>query len=444
MKPMELIHELNEAVCVSDPVTYEILFLNKKAEELFSSGGYEKKKCYQLLQNRTEPCSFCKNHLLSAESEYIWGKVNCMMNKGYLLKDKLIPWGGGTASMKVGIDISRVREERKKTQQKFKTAQILLDCVRILTADKRLEEALCAVLEKIGRFYRAERVCVFEMDRNGEKVYSSYEWENPHMGAERVGLRTPPPRYFPALARWAEDAQMQTVKITDVEDWKGDHPREYIQMKKWGIGSLLAVPFFLEGQGFGYVEVDNLRQHQQEVSFLQSLSYFLVNELHKHRLHSTIEYQSSHDELTGLFNRRKYQDDVREYQRSPSRTVGIIFADVDNLKITNDAKGHEAGDKLILRVTDKLRQAFYGHAIYRVGGDEFVIVVKDLEIDAFLKLFEKAKQRFMLGEKSEISMGSAWESGTVDLEKLREIADKRMYYEKRRHKQDQINREAYY
>ena len=44
MKPMELIHELNEAVCVSDPVTYEILFLNKKAEELFSSGGYEKKK----------------------------------------------------------------------------------------------------------------------------------------------------------------------------------------------------------------------------------------------------------------------------------------------------------------------------------------------------------------------------------------------------------------
>ena len=146
----------------------------------------------------------------------------------------------------------------------------------------------------------------------------------------------------------------------------------------------------------------------------------------------------------GLFNRRKYQDDVRAYQRNPSRTVGVIFADVDNLKITNDFKGHEAGDKLILRITDKLRQAFYGHAIYRVGGDEFVIVVKDLEIDAFLKLFEKAKQRFMLGEKSEISMGSAWESGTVDLEKLREIADKRMYYEKRRHKQDQINREAYY
>ena len=135
---------------------------------------------------------------------------------------------------------------------------------------------------------------------------------------------------------------------------------------------------------------------------------------------------------------------MRAYQRNPSHTVGVIFADVDNLKITNDFKGHEAGDKLILRITDKLRQAFYGHAIYRVGGDEFVIVVKDLEIDAFLKLFEKAKQRFMLGEKSEISMGSAWESGTVDLEKLREIADKRMYYEKRRHKQDQINREAYY
>ena len=83
---------------------------------------------------------------------------------------------------------------------------------------------------------------------------------------------------------------------------------------------------------------------------------------------------SENDQLTGLKNRRGYQkilDGISE-----DTNVGIVFADANSLKEVNDTQGHEAGDKLIKRVAEILKEAVPEGDVCRISGDEFVCIVK--------------------------------------------------------------------
>ena len=77
------------------------------------------------------------------------------------------------------------------------------------------------------------------------------------------------------------------------------------------------------------------------------------------------------DALTGLFNRRKFDEDCKAV--NPKDSI-ILMADINYLKTTNDTIGHEVGDLLIKSVADELYAAFPNKA-YRIGGDEFVLLL---------------------------------------------------------------------
>ena len=90
---------------------------------------------------------------------------------------------------------------------------------------------------------------------------------------------------------------------------------------------------------------------------------------------------SENDQLTGLKNRRGYQKVLDGI--SDGDCVGVVFADVNSLKELNDSEGHEAGDKLIKRVADIIKNAVPGGITCRISGDEFVCIVKNVDPDAF-------------------------------------------------------------
>ncbi len=79
------------------------------------------------------------------------------------------------------------------------------------------------------------------------------------------------------------------------------------------------------------------------------------------------------DTLTGMQNRRAYKEFISEL--SEDEKICVIFCDVNNLKCTNDLEGHDAGDVLICRVADILKEALPGAHIFRIGGDEFLILL---------------------------------------------------------------------
>lgn len=160
-----------------------------------------------------------------------------------------------------------------------------------------------------------------------------------------------------------------------------------------------------------------------------------------------LRYLATHDSLTGLYNRRWLADRMRELFESrddaagPAR-VAILYVDLDGFKKVNDTAGHDAGDALLCCVAARLTECVgERHALTRVGGDEFVIVVSDYEdpdelamlarrvIDTIGKPFEVANNEYYLGVSIGISLSPR---DSDDPATLMRNADSAMYDAKQR------------
>lgn len=141
------------------------------------------------------------------------------------------------------------------------------------------------------------------------------------------------------------------------------------------------------------------------------------------------------DELTGLFNRRAYEDDLLKYPKVPVEADFVYAAiDINGLKVVNDEMGHAAGDELICGAAQCLKQTLgnYGR-VYRTGGDEFVSMffADEVHLQEVRTELEKVVDQWQGKIVPELSLSVGYASkqefpneAVVDMAK---VADKRMY-----------------
>jgi diguanylate cyclase (GGDEF)-like protein/putative nucleotidyltransferase with HDIG domain len=93
-----------------------------------------------------------------------------------------------------------------------------------------------------------------------------------------------------------------------------------------------------------------------------------------------VSYLSYHDQLTGLYNRRFYEEELGRLDTERNLPLTVIMGDVNGLKLVNDSFGHAVGDKLLVKVADIIKKSCRGDDIIaRLGGDEFVIILPNTE-----------------------------------------------------------------
>lgn len=143
-----------------------------------------------------------------------------------------------------------------------------------------------------------------------------------------------------------------------------------------------------------------------------------------------LEYKILHDSLTGLKNRTAYDDLF--FSTEPHTKIGIIYSDLNKLKFYNDTCGHAAGDDYLKLFSDCLREVFRPEDCYRIGGDEFVIVLENIE---FTVMQEKIIKLYDLLNKRNVSsaIGYSWDENatTKDFDFLVKEAEAKMYKNKR-------------
>jgi diguanylate cyclase (GGDEF)-like protein len=118
---------------------------------------------------------------------------------------------------------------------------------------------------------------------------------------------------------------------------------------------------------------------------------------HTRRLTRQLSYQASHDLLTGLYNRRKFEEHLQEILinvHEEERNHSLFYLDLDNFKIINDSCGHVAGDELLKQLpalfNDVLRT---GDIVARLGGDEFGVLLENCGTEQAVNIADKIRQK---------------------------------------------------
>jgi len=115
------------------------------------------------------------------------------------------------------------------------------------------------------------------------------------------------------------------------------------------------------------------------------------------RLHRALHYQAIHDALTGLINRREFENRLTaavESVRSNNETQhSLLYLDLDQFKLVNDTCGHPAGDQLLKQITGVLQSRVRGgDTLARLGGDEFGILLQGCALDQAMRIAETLRQ----------------------------------------------------
>lgn len=429
---LSLLNEISELVYVSDPETYELLFVNQTGCQTLHLENYKHKKCYEVLQGKTSPCEFCTNDRLCDDNFYTWEFTNPSIGRHFLLKDKIIQWHGKTARMEIAFDITERELQKQELKNMLDVQTLITNCVRMLYAVDDLDQTINAVLTQIGEFLVSDRAYVFEI--KDELMNNTHEWTAPGISPQLEKLQQ---LDLSLISDWLPFFEKNDcIIIDDVEQLQKTNTAAYATLHAQEITSLIAAPIFLDNKLAGYIGIDNYDSEKIKNSsyLLLSMSIFLSYAI-RHRNHVDMLHRLSyHDLLTNALNRNAFMDVLSQFRPGQYASAGIIYIDINGMKEINDFYGHHQGDKILITTVAKVFNLFKSDELFRIGGDEFVIITYDLTETDFYEKFNLLRNIFC--EKTNlpfsIATGSCWVKSPSDLNSLLQQADSAMYTDKKK------------
>lgn len=320
--------------------------------------------------------------------------------------------------------------ERTKEQirQRLEIATVLNSCVGKLNSDTDIDVGINNLLATVNGYFQADRTYVFEIDPDRDVLINTFEYIcGQEVSAQMDNLQEVP---VSVIKVWMQNfRQGRSYYMSDLEQERGQP--SYEMLKAQQVWRLLAVPLMKGGAMVGFLGVDNPRAHYDDATLLASIQFFVTNSLDRKKQQAYLEKLSYRDMLTGLYNRNRYIERLEAYKQVQDQQIGAIYIDLNGLKKVNDEQGHRAGDELIVRAAGTIAGIFAEDA-YRVGGDEFVVILLDVSREDFARKTEQLRRQ-MQENGVDASIGGVWQASTENLEELLRRADENMYREKKRY-----------
>lgn len=320
--------------------------------------------------------------------------------------------------------------ERTKEQirQRLEIATMLNSCVGKLNSDTDIDVGINNLLATVNGYFQADRTYVFEIDPDRDVLINTFEYIcGQEVSAQMDNLQEVP---VSVIKVWMQNfRQGRSYYMSDLEQERGQPSYELLKAQQ--VWRLLAVPLMKGGAMVGFLGVDNPRAHYDDATLLASIQFFVTNSLDRKKQRAYLEKLSYRDMLTGLYNRNRYIERLEAYKQVQDQQIGAIYIDLNGLKKVNDEQGHRAGDELIVRAAGTIAGIFAEDA-YRVGGDEFVVILLDVSREDFARKTEQLRRQ-MQKNGVDASIGGVWQASTENLENLLRRADENMYREKKRY-----------
>lgn len=160
--------------------------------------------------------------------------------------------------------------------------------------------------------------------------------------------------------------------------------------------------------------------------------FWIITSMKRHTdMNETLRHIANHDSLTGLRNRNSYHVGLDALCGAPHDSLSCVYMDANGLHEINNNFGHEAGDRMLKAVADAMRLEFPEGKLYRIGGDEFVVLCCDQTEQSVARRTEQLRQRLRT-QGYEISAGVAQQTRDYHAGRLIGDAEAAMQQDKRR------------
>ncbi len=240
---------------------------------------------------------------------------------------------------------------------------------------------------------------------------------------------------------WTDEAQIESALVSKAE--RTLRHSEAVLRETPAVPPEIGAAVELAGQPTRFLVVRRMTSSQDfdedDQAALEALVAVGVAALGRRQLSDEMRYLARHDVLTGLHNRAVFADRLTHAlaRRSPQRIVAVLYCDLDGFKEVNDLLGHEAGDRLLVAVADRVRSCLRPEdTAARLGGDEFGILLDSLNrsaqaeevaqrlLDALVPVFQSSGHEIRV----QASIGIAYaDTEHLSAEQLLNSADTAMY-----------------
>ncbi len=337
------------------------------------------------------------------------------------------------------MEINQVADTENMSNISSEIASSVLDtCIRLRGAND-FKAAMKDVLVGIRELCDAEHCCIL--------LTNEYERSCRVLGeAFAPGTKLLPMEhyvnddFYDIVESWGPTIAGSNCLIAkneqDMEVVKERNPVWYESLTAAGAYNIVLFPLRSGDQLLAYIWALNFDPERAgRIKETLDITTFIVgSELGNYLLLDRLRTLSSKDLLTGVMNRNEmnnYVDSLCHGDDKNKGTVGVIFTDVNGLKAVNDLEGHSAGDRLLKNAANALREVFDEKDIYRAGGDEFAIILTDIDEEGLNDKIAKIRSACEKYGNVVFAIGGAVEDDSRNVRIALRRADENMYEDKR-------------
>lgn len=244
-----------------------------------------------------------------------------------------------------------ITEAEAELQKRLEYEKLIGGLFFLTIRETEPEVFIFEALRMMGEILKVSRAYLFETDREKGTMSNTFEWTAPGITPQKENLQEIPEA---ELTWWVDRLKnREVINYRDIEDIPDEKTKEILRPQE--IKSLLVLPVYVKGEYNGFIGFDDCLKNREwseaDINCLQ-LAAMIISEYILRKKEEKIIFLSYHDQLTGLYNRRFVEEEIRRLDTLHQLPLSIITGDVNGLKLTNDVFGHRAGDLLLKKAAE--------------------------------------------------------------------------------------------
>lgn len=269
---------------------------------------------------------------------------------------------------------------------------------------RSLVEIINDVLSAVRDYYDSEYV--YYIEKEFDDIDTIYEWCAENVPWQRDRIKMLPPDQRP---KWLRQ---------EITDTTADSYSIFYQIDE-DVTAILAVV--------------GVHRGGCDLALMRALVPYIPQAITLHKMQKQQEYLSYHDNLTGLLNRNSFVSYLEDVKQEELKSLGALSVDINGLKNFNKEFGRDYGDEVVIRVGEVLEEYFRSGSVYRMTGDEYLVLVENDTYEAFTKQVHAVCTKLDNISLGLASLGYAWEKVDIDVNGLVIRAENMMREEKRKY-----------